>query len=315
MVAPVATIPDVDGLASAWAERSDISARSVLVTMLGDTIAPLGGECWLSDLIALAEPFGYNDRLVRTSMFRLVSESWVANQRIGRRSRYALTEFGMAEVADASTRIYRRATPGWDGAWTLAFLAEPPEAELRRQLRWHGFAAVDRSVYAMPNADVPGARALFDRLGIEPRPLVAHARFDEIGAASGFDPFRAASGLDRAEAAYGAFVDRYAWIPTSGARLTPREAFLARTMLVHDLRRTRLSDPDLPAAMLPADWIGHRAMDLAASSYQALESAWTWVESATGLAVDVAHPMLTRRFADVPHTPTADPASEGTARP
>ncbi|MCE2516108.1 MAG: hypothetical protein J4F37_14075 [Acidobacteria bacterium] len=65
----------------------DISARSVLVTVLGDSVLPVTKTLWLSSLFQLAKPFGFSERLVRTSMFRLVAEGWMTNERIGRRSR------------------------------------------------------------------------------------------------------------------------------------------------------------------------------------------------------------------------------------
>ena len=72
-------------------EQPDISARSVLVTVLGDSVLPVTKTVWLSSLFELARPFGFSERLVRTSMFRLAAEGWVSNERVGRRSRYSLT--------------------------------------------------------------------------------------------------------------------------------------------------------------------------------------------------------------------------------
>jgi len=300
MASGVATNPSLEELADAWRERSDISARSVLVTVLGDTVAPLGGSIWLADLIDLGESLGFNERLVRTSMFRLAAEGWVASERVGRRSRYSLTEFGLGEISDATARIYRRSALPWDGRWTLAFLTSEIDDELLRHLRWHGFAQIAHGVHAKPNADIEAARNLFDRLGTNPQPLVATAAFDASSPATDAATFRAASGLDRAEEAYREFVERYTWTTSLKAdELPPRDAFLLRTMVVHDLRRSRLSDPELPTDLLPSDWIGNQAMTLASNTYQAVDdAAWRWAESVTGLAVDPSDPRLTRRFAD-----------------
>lgn len=90
----LATEPTLADEAKAWGRAGDISARSALVTILGDTIAPLGGAAWLADVITLAEPFGFSERLIRTSMFRLAAEGWVVSERHGRRSRYGLTDHG-----------------------------------------------------------------------------------------------------------------------------------------------------------------------------------------------------------------------------
>lgn len=292
----VATAPVVE-FAPRWGDRSDISARSVLVTILGDTVAPLGGTVWLSDLIDMAAPFGFNERLVRTSMYRLVSERWVVNERVGRRSRYSLTPFGRNEFRAAESRIYHRRDPAWDGTWTLAIVGDSPDAELVRHLGWHGFAELTKGVLALPRADTDGTRQVVDGLGADPEPMIATARFDDAGPIADLDAFRSGSGLDRAEAAYADFVDRYAWTRSLPDDLSPSDAFALRTMLVHDLRRARLNDPELPDELLPPDWIGAQAFALAAPTYRAIDPlAWQRVESITGLRPTTTDHL--HRFAD-----------------
>jgi phenylacetic acid degradation operon negative regulatory protein len=319
--------------AIAWGQEPDISARSALVTILGDTIAPLGGTAWLAHLITLAEPFGFNERLVRTSMFRLAAEGWVDNERIGRQSRYSLTPHGERETAAAEERIYHLGDRVWDGSWTLVFLARgpatvgpPPDDDPARLLRWRGFARMADSVHARPNDVTAETRELLDRLGLDPPPAVANARFDGAGEAPvDGAPFRLDSGLAEAEDAYRRFVDRYRWAdPADGtgtrlgtdtganaADLDPVEAFALRTMVIHDLRRARLRDPDLPVAVLPDDWIGLRAIGLAARIHAAVAAeAWSWVAEVTGLEPDLTAPPLSLRFTP---SPTATPTPAGDA--
>ena len=63
-----------------------------------------------------------------------------------------------------------------------------------------------------------------------------------------------------------------------------------------DLRRARLQDPDLPAQLLPPDWVGHRAIELAAAIHRAVaEPAWRWVEELTDLTVDLTAVPLSAR--------------------
>ena len=88
---------DVPARVQAWRAAPHISARSVLVTILGDAVLPVARSVWLSQLFRLAEPFGFNTRLVRTSLFRLVEEGWVGSERVGRRSRYLLTPLAERE--------------------------------------------------------------------------------------------------------------------------------------------------------------------------------------------------------------------------
>ncbi len=310
----LAAEPTLADAATAWGRTGDISARSALVTILGDTIAPLGGAAWLADVFALAEPFGFSERLIRTSMFRLAAEGWVVSERHGRRSRYTLTDHGREETRVAEGRIYRPEVRAWDGSWTLVFLGATPDEELAKHLRWRGFAPMADGVNAHPNDSVAETRQLLDRLGIDPAPPIAAARFDGDGEAPIVGPdFRDASGLADAEAGYHRFLDRYephsVAAGAAPAELAPIDAFALRTMVVHDLRRARLRDPDLPDALLPSDWVGHRAVELGASLYRSIDAAaWRWVEEVTGSTVD-DEDLVAARFTAGPRTGPAAPTS------
>lgn len=296
----------ISAAAKKWGGLADTSARSVLVTILGDSVAPLGGQVWLGDLFVLAQPFGFNQRLVRTSMYRLVNENWVVNERVGRRSRYRLTAYAAAETADADRRIYGRKPPAWNEVWSLVFTDTllsgdgADEQRLARHLRWHGFVEITRGVWATPESDPTSTGELLDRLDLEVRPPVAQARFDRLDELVRGGLFRSSFDLAETEKVYQSFIDRYrrhdGIDPTT---IAPIDAFALRTMVVHDLRRARLSDPDLPAALLPDGWVGTEAFDLAARIYRAVDGrAWSAVERATDLVVGDGDARLALRFAD-----------------
>src|SRR6266700_1950701 len=65
-----------------WAQRTlkadPPRAKSLIVTVWGDALAPHGSAVWLAGLIRLMAPFGINERLVRTSVFRLSQDGWLA---------------------------------------------------------------------------------------------------------------------------------------------------------------------------------------------------------------------------------------------
>ncbi len=132
---------DPDPAVARWIKRqlaqAPPRAKSLVVTVRGDSIAPRGGAIWLSGLISLLEPFGVNERLVRTSVYRLAQEGWLAARQKGRRSLYRLTSQGRRRFEHAYRRIY--APPGtdpWDGNWNL--LIAPPasiDESVRRELR------------------------------------------------------------------------------------------------------------------------------------------------------------------------------------
>ena len=49
--------------------------------------------------------------------------------------------------------------------------------------------------------------------------------------------------------------------------LNSAEAFFVRTLLIHEYRKVRLRDPNLPQALLPANWSGFRARQLCETLY------------------------------------------------
>ncbi len=273
----------------------DISARSVLVTVLGDSVLPVTKTLWLSSLFELAEPFGFSERLVRTSMFRLVAEGWMSNERIGRRSRYSMTLLAVRESEDADRRIYSRESGSWDGSWTFAVVDTPsmlPEERDRivRHLRWHGFVALGRGLMASPSATAESLRELL-RL-VEPLAAVptGQAELDDLENLVDGGYFAEAFRTADTEAAYRDFLTRYKpWQREDLAASAPLDAYSLRTMLVHEFRRVRLRAPDVPAELLPPDWIGNRAYDVAADLYRRLSPP---AAQALGEILDIDYPAL-----------------------
>src|SRR5437868_15154925 len=64
-------------LVSRFQRQRPLRGGSLIITMFGDAIAPRGGAVTLGSLIALTQPFGLTERLVRTSVARLANEDWL----------------------------------------------------------------------------------------------------------------------------------------------------------------------------------------------------------------------------------------------
>lgn len=296
--------------------RPDISARSVLVTILGDSIVPTGGSIWLRDLIELAAPFGFSDRLVRTSMYRLGAEGWFHTDRVGRRSRYELTDAAQRDFADAEARIYQAMRPRWDGEWTLVFLGlatlDLNEREnLATQLSWQGFARLAVDLLAFPGEGRQQVDRLSQRCGIDVPVPVAAARFDDVDSLATNADLAAAFELEPAADRYRAFTDEYRWTgSTDWSEVSDLGAFIVRTMVVHEIRRSSLIDPQLPASLLPPDWPGDRAHALAADVYRAVNvAAWRWLQQTAGLPAPPTDSPATRRFRGEERSTAASPRS------
>ncbi len=280
----------VDAAAVRFGGRSDISARSVLVTVFGDAVVPAGGEIWLGDLIDLCAPFGFNHRLVRTSLSRLTAEGWFATERVGRRSRYRLAPTAIEEFADAEERIYNRHPTRWDGRWTVALLdggrlARAERDALRGSLRWQGFAQLSPGVVALPRTAPDVVHRLARRLGVgAPVPVIVGELTDLVALVE--DGWTSTSfDLDAPRRHYDdVLLYRSVVAGTDVGDLEGRPAFLLRTMVLHDLRRARLSDPELPDELLPADWPAGIAFSFAAATYRAVGPASDrWLDEVAGL--------------------------------
>jgi phenylacetic acid degradation operon negative regulatory protein len=249
-----------------------LRANSVLITIYGDVVAQRGQAVWLGSLIQLADLFGLSARLVRTSAFRLSADDWLACTRLGRRSFYALTAAGLQRVQHAERRIYDFKPPEWDGLWTLAILGAgiPASARLhlKRELRWEGFGELSPNVFAHPHASHPSLKEIIRASSADEKIVVLRA---ESMATYSSKPLQtvmhATFKLDQVEAAFKQFVARFEPMRQQAAALSPAEAFFVRTLLIHEYRKVLLRDPNLPQALLPANWPGLRARQLCESLY------------------------------------------------
>ena len=93
-------------LVQRFRRQRPLRAGSLIVTIFGDSIMPRGGAIALGSLIQLGEPFGLNERLVRTATARLAQEGWLEARRVGKHSEYRLSDDGRERFAEATERIY-----------------------------------------------------------------------------------------------------------------------------------------------------------------------------------------------------------------
>ena len=272
-----------DAAIEAWIERFLQQAlprsKSLVVTIFGDAIAPRGGAVWLGGLIRVLAPFGVNDRLARTSMFRLTEDGWFESRRQGRRSLYALTAQGLRRFAHASRRVYRAPDTSWDGTWTLVLFprtasSAAERAELRKDLKWEGFGSVAPGLFARPALDEAALADILGGLGLQN--TVFALRASDLRAVA-VRPARelVAECWDLADLAgdYARFIERFEPLRAllrAGHAPDARQAFQMRTLLVHEYRRVILHDPQFPAELLPAGWPGLAAYALARETYAAV---------------------------------------------
>jgi phenylacetic acid degradation operon negative regulatory protein len=259
--------------------RAPLKAKSLVVTVWGDAIAPHGGAVWLSGLIRLLAPLGLNERLVRTSVYRLAREGWLSAQQDGRRSLYRLTALGLKRFEHAYRRIYAPPPAAWDGTWDIvlappAALSGRSRGELRKELRWEGFGALAPGVFVRPaGAMAPGALAeIIAGLELQQRVAVLSGRdAPGLGTRSLQAYRRECWNLSGIAAEYRRFVGRFDAVIGHFRRdgeVDPERCFVVRSLLIHAFRRVTLHDPQLPPELLPSGWPAAAAYALCRDFYR-----------------------------------------------
>ena len=237
-----------------------------------------GGVIWLGSLIKAMSLMGINDRLVRTSVFRLVKEDWLCAERVGRRSYYRFTAYGENEYQRAASRIYGEPKHPWNGRWQLLLVREIEEPtireKVRRSLQWQGFRSISPGVYAKPESGGISVMQTLEEFGVKDQVLPMEASAFE-GTSKNLlssviaDHWHLNDVADR----YNAFLSRFEeanLLLESGITFSIADAFVVRVLLIHDRWRAILQDIRLPDEILPAEWPGR----VAEISREYLSKSW-----------------------------------------
>lgn len=262
-------------LVDEFRSRPTLRAGSLITTIFGDAILPRGGTVWLGCLINAMAEFGISERLVRTSVFRLVQDRWLQSRQIGRRSYYSLTAEGRERFEQATHRIYGEPIEHWNGEWCLLLLSGLETADkdaVRKECGWLGFGLLSANVLAHPSPDLAELDVTTHRLGVENSLVVMRGQTIRSEAAMR-ELSRSCWNLDDIDAAYADFVQRFRPVfnALSGkANVADRSAFLIRTLLIQEYRKILLRDPLLPTELLPAGWHGAAAYQLCRNLYRAI---------------------------------------------
>lgn len=283
-----AAVSAAAALVARFRRQRPLRGGSLIVTLFGDAIVPRGGAVALGSLIALAAPFGLNERLVRTATARLAKDGWLEGRRAGKRSEYRLSKDGRERFAEATRRIYGAPDGTWSGRWTLIVLPPMPAAErkeFRREMFWLGCGELAAHVFAHPELDSGSLRAQMHTAA-----ACKVMMFD--ASLAGDAPERLlALGWDLGDLGlrYRRFVTRFEQVLAAldgSRRADPESSFSVRTLLIHEYRRLHLRDPLLPSRLLPQDWPGTRAAALCRDLYSRVFAASEEHLTRTALRLD-----------------------------
>jgi len=260
-----------------FAQTRPMHANSLLVSIYGDTICPRGDGIWLGSLIKLVEPLGINQRLVRTSVFRLSEKNILVSKQVGRRSYYSLTDRAFRQFVSASKRIYASQPLTWDKQWRLVMtslgeLSNEQRETVRKELYWLGFSRITSGVYAHPMADIAEVQRVISELNIDGQVAILkanasdpeHAPISDALITDCFD-------LSGSQKEYEALIKDFQGILEAAENadsLAPQLCFLVKTLLIHRFRHTLFKEPELPDALVSQESASSRARVLVGRLYR-----------------------------------------------
>jgi phenylacetic acid degradation operon negative regulatory protein len=253
-------------------ELGAASARSLLLTVLGEFVLPGGRPVWTATFLDALGVLGVEEKAVRQALARSAAEGWLTGERHGRRTSWRLTSSGRRLLTDGTERIYGFGRPvgEWDGQWLMVLVTVPETSRklrhlLRTRLSWNGLGNLSTGVWLSPHPErEPEVRQVLRDVGVGETSRVFHARLGDLAEAR--EVARQAWDLDAVERAYERFLDEVrALEPADDV-----ETFAAHTRLVQEWRRFPFLDPGLPHRLLPDEWRGAQA----AALFHERHSAW-----------------------------------------
>ncbi|MEU7748886.1 PaaX family transcriptional regulator C-terminal domain-containing protein [Nonomuraea sp. NPDC049158] len=253
-------------------EKASPSARSMLLTVLGEFVLPRRGALWTGTLIDALGALGVEEKSARQALSRTAAEGLLESERHGRKVRWNLTEAGDRLLREGTERIYglMRRPHAWDGRWLL-LTAGVPETQrrlrhrLRTKLTWLGLGSPSPALWVIPDASKETAvREIIHELDLDDRAYAWTGPSAGIGDTAKL--ISAAWDLEDVAKRYLRFIERFEDVTVS----SDREAFVNQVLLIQEWRHFPFLDPDLPAELLDHAWPGPRA----AAVFHDLRDRW-----------------------------------------
>ncbi|MEU1548337.1 PaaX family transcriptional regulator C-terminal domain-containing protein [Nocardia sp. NPDC005745] len=273
-----------DDVLAAGSRRRQIgagSARSLLLTILGEFVHPRGVPVWTATLVGALGALGVEEKSARQAIARSAADGLLVSQRDGRRVCWQVTTPGTRLLAEGTRRIYTFLTdaPAWDGRWLVLSVAIPETQrqlrhKLRTQLTWLGMGSPTAGIWIVPDTGRESAVAtVIEELGLADKAFAWTGTVASIGSPDAI--IADAWALDDVEQRYAEFLSTFGDLAVT----TAAEAFQAQVRLVQAWRRFPFLDPALPRELLDHDWPGpdaaalfHRRHD---EWHKAAQGYWT----------------------------------------
>jgi phenylacetic acid degradation operon negative regulatory protein len=234
-------------------------SQRLLGTLLGDYWFWRPEPLPSAALVEIMGEFGLAEQAARAAMRRAAARGAVVATRSGRTTAYGVPARTRETIVAHLTRLMRFGAGDrqWDGRWTIALFTVPEEERetrraVRTRLRWLGLAPLYDGAWVSPWEVGDRVAAVLADLGVAAATVV---RAEMLAAGPAGEPV-AAWDLAELRGRYTAFLAEYAALRerVRAGEVGPAEALVARTHLMTAWRAFPDADPELPAALLPADW-------------------------------------------------------------
>jgi phenylacetic acid degradation operon negative regulatory protein len=256
-----------DEVLAAGSRRREVglgSARSSLLTILGEFVYPRGTPVWTATLVAALGGLGIEEKASRQAIARSAADGVLESTKSGRRVCWHITPPGTRLLREGTRRIYGFLTDTalWDGSWFVLSVAIPEtQRQLRHKLRtrltWLGMGSPSPGIWILPDTTrADEVAAVVDELGLTGRAFGWTGKLAAVGDTATL--LADAWSLDDVEQQYADFIATFERVKA----ITPSEAFQAQTRLVQAWRRFPFLDPALPRELLDHDWPGPRAAEV-----------------------------------------------------
>jgi phenylacetic acid degradation operon negative regulatory protein len=249
------------------------SARSLLMTVLGELVWPSGQPAWTSALVYVLRGLGVEEQAARQAIARAAASAWMTPERRGREVRWSLGPKMVRIIESGAPRVYSLSDPftSWDGRW-LAVLVTIPQSHrhtrrpLYSGLTWAGLGNPVPGLWLGPHVErAAEIDKLIDGLGLRKHTISFVGTVTDTGMSQ---TDIVAQGWD-----LGALHQHYQQVWDAVADLSPRdgdEVLFAHVRMISEWQELPRTDPQLPEALLP-DWIGRRV----AQRIETLRARWT----------------------------------------
>jgi phenylacetic acid degradation operon negative regulatory protein len=262
-------------------DHQSISGTSLIISLYGDYLWTCGGGIWLGSLINSLEILGINQRVVRSSVFRLHKDGWLTISKVGRKSYYYLAQEKYNEVLSANKKIYHSENPVWNGKWNIIHTSLGPVNHCKdklQYLRYKGFGCFDKDFFIQPYLKEMAQETKEEIIGKIPSAKIfqqAELFYDNFDIVENM--INKSWDLSKIESEYNDFYSRFYpvfnMINSLGeSSLTDEDAFKIRLLVIHFYRKIIIKDPDLPLELLPSNWPRKKTEKLTIDIYNQVHS-------------------------------------------